>query len=463
MWFLILFSILNAALDNDGFLLKHRLTVAGLPLNMLDALTVLGVVLIVMRVLMPGSRYPAPTHPLIRWTLLFAGFGLVAGLIGNSVKGGSLYQSVMALRNYVTFPLALLYGYMLYSTLSSGRKFVFGYLAAGIGCSLLILFFFTGTAADRGADVVVEQIRATAYIPIYAVIAGAFVLFTIISGKTLMPRLLAVPVAVLCTLGGLATLGRTEWLCLVSGVAFFPFLLTPGRRSKAIGSFVLLLPAFLLALWVGLYVASRTTGRDVGERMYERVLTLLPGVESDDGRPASKAWDTRLPGIKRELEIWSKSPLLGQGFAYHTTIREQSEAAGAAHQHNAYTSALASAGPAGLLMYLVPIIGSAVVGRRMLRRNTDRTSAMMGALGAVAGMIQLVYGACTMSHNTQRGAIACALVCGAVIRARAIEVALLKEYQDYLDPSAANAMGETPLLGFLDESPGVASDGPVMA
>lgn len=459
MWFLILFSFLNAALDNDGFLLKNRLTVAGLPLNLLDALSLLSIVLVVMRLMMPGNRYPAPTHPMLKWTMLFASFGLVAGLIGNSINGGSLYQSVLALRNYVTFPLAVLCGYVLYQTVSSGRAYVLGYLAAGVGCSLLILLFFAGTATEKGADVVVEQIRATAYVSIYAIIAGVFLVYTIIGGLQLWPRLISVPVAALCLIGAIATLGRTEWLCLLVGFVFLPFLLAPGRRAKAIASFTLLVPAFVVALLFGLHLSSQLTGRDMHSKMIDRMLTLIPGLEPDDGRPTSKAWDTRLPGIKRELNLWLKSPLMGQGFAYQTTIREQSESGGAAHQHNAYTSALAGTGPAGLLMYLVPIIGGIVIGRRMVRRNTDRASVLMGAFSAIACVVALAYGGCTMGLNLQRGAIACGLVCGALLRARAIEMALLREYEDYLDPAAAG--DGTSLLPFLDQpSP---SDGSVMA
>lgn len=452
MWFLIIFSFLNAALDNEGFLLKHRLNFAGLPLNTLDALTVLGSVLVVMRILMPGNRYAAPTHNLFVWTMFASLFGLAAGLIGNAVNGGSLYQSVLALRNYATFPLSILYGYMLYQTVRSGRPFLIGYLLAGISCALLILMFFTGTAADRGADVVVEQIRATAYIPIYAIIAGVFLAYSFISGNRVMPSLFAVPLAVLCLLGGIATLGRTEWLCTLAGLVFLPFLLPPGHRTKAVTSFLLLIPVLVAALWFSLHFASQVTGRDMHSTMVNRLYTLIPGLELDDGRPSSKAWDTRLPGIKRELELWLKSPLLGQGFAYQTTIREFTAAAGASHQHNAYTAALAGAGPAALLTFLLPIIGSVVIGRRMVRGNTDRHSIRIGALAAIAGFIQLVYGACTMSHNSQRGAIACGILCGVIMRARAMELALLREYESYLDPSATE-YGATPLLTFAEDEP----------
>jgi hypothetical protein len=188
--------------------------------------------------------------------------------------------------------------------------------------------------------------------------------------------------------------------------------------------FLAAIPLLIGVLIVGTNIASNVTGRNLNERMYNRVMSMLPGQKEAEAR-GSKAWDTRTPAMVQELKIWLGSPVTGDGFAYYRV--KGHEALGITYQHNVFTSALAMAGVPGLLAYLVPLVAIIVVGYRMLRESPDPGMIALGGLGVIAGVYNIVQGMATMAFNVQRPAMAVGFLVGAVLRARAMQLSQPRE------------------------------------
>jgi hypothetical protein len=67
----------------------------------------------------------------------------------------------------------------------------------------------------------------------------------------------------------------------------------------------------------------------------------------------------------------------------------------------------------------------------MVRAQTDRTTVMIGAIGALHGVMCLLYCTVTMYLNQQRPAIPLGLICGLLLRVRQIQSAVAEEYAGY--------------------------------
>jgi len=93
-----------------------------------------------------------------------------------------------------------------------------------------------------------------------------------------------------------------------------------------------------------------------------------------------------------------------------------------------------------------------VVGRRLVMARMDHGSVALGALAALSGVFFIVYGLTTLSFNTLRGAIPLGLICGMVLRCRAMQLTLARQYAGYLPEAQPNAEQWTPQF---DESGGL--------
>lgn len=444
MWFLFLLSILNAALSHAGFLLKHRLKIGGLPLNALDATLILGPVAMAVGAVLNTARYrTAGPHPLLVWTLVVSMLAAAGGVIGGMMIGTPVYQFAVEVRNFLSMPLCILLGYWFLKMPASSGRFVWVYVVAGVAAAGLTLFAFLGRAAELESSQSIDTVRTMEYVSFYAGLAAAVLLFGLLTGNNIMPRWLTVVVGGFCVVGQFAPLTRSEWVACMGALACVILLLPHGRRLRGALGFVLLVPVLAGFLFGGVFLASHVTGRDVGTRMTKRIVSVLPGARGEDVVGRSKAWDTRLPGIIKEFNFWTKSPVIGQGFGY-TVVRGYMSEDDGAFNHNVWTSSLATLGIFGFAAYLLPVLGSIVMGMRMVRDRVDRGSVLVGAIGFTAGVYALLIGAGTMSFNVQRGAMCFGLIFGVVMRARAMQLQLKQEWAGYLD--APDGGSSDPLL-----------------
>src|SRR6478735_917768 len=83
MWLLVILTFMNAALDQKGIILVQRLTIAGLPINIMDGLSALGFVVALVVMFSRRRRSEGiPTHPAFIASMVLGFLALVGGSIG---------------------------------------------------------------------------------------------------------------------------------------------------------------------------------------------------------------------------------------------------------------------------------------------------------------------------------------------------------------------------------------------
>jgi hypothetical protein len=170
-----------------------------------------------------------------------------------------------------------------------------------------------------------------------------------------------------------------------------------------------------------MYVVSSVTGKNFNKLLSDRFATMLPGAQ-DDPRQA-KAWDTRVPAIKKELEMWITNPIFGKGFAAEESLGEEGAIeVGFGFHHNAYTSTLVQTGIFGFAGVVMAVWCPAIIGYKLVRDRWDRTTVIIGSLGVIGGVQQAVLGMATASFNGYREAMLIGLICGVVFRVREIQL-----------------------------------------
>src|SRR4051812_125259 len=108
MWYLVLLTFCNAALDQKGVILDYRINVGPFPINILDGLLALGVIGAFLSLVFVKSRYPTKgAHPAFLATLLLFAIAIGFGLFGGLAHGGKSYNVMNDLRNVASFPLSL--------------------------------------------------------------------------------------------------------------------------------------------------------------------------------------------------------------------------------------------------------------------------------------------------------------------------------------------------------------------
>lgn len=440
MWFLIILSLLNAAIGYRSFLNEYRITVGGLPINVIDGLMALGV-LIAPVYLSKAGRFGR--HPLYLYVMLACFAALLGGVMMgtlNLAQGAiNVRQLITYTRNFVAIPIGVFIGYSLLTSHRAAR--VFPYVAAIAGCvtATMILRYFQGRAEDYGYGSQLGSLRTVDYVTAYAGIAAGLLVASVLLGARMFPWLVALGMAGYCVIGNFATLSRSDWIataaCVMAVYTCLPRERLVLRAAQGVLA-VVVLSGFLL---VGIELTSRATGYNFYDKMATRLRSLLPGEQTG---VKAKAWDTRLYGAVRELEESLKSPLLGRGFAFQDSPA-MADAGERGARHNSWTNAMVETGLVGLTAVSLVVGGCVVVGRRMLKARTDHGSVLMGALGLVTGAYYLVGGLATGAFNNQRAGLHLGLTLGLVLRARVLQLSLLREYEGYLD--FAGEGGELPL------------------
>lgn len=436
MWFLFLLTFLNAIAHNSGFVLRYRITVGGMPVSIFEAL--LGVGLLVALV---ARRNAVPTyrvHPAMTWTLVLFAAGTFAGMLGALISNAELRWMLTGMRNWVVLPISILIGYCLILAPRACTRFSYVQVWAGVATSVVILLFFHSRAAvDTTGDV--NRLRAIAYVSNYAGLAGTLLLFALISNIRMFPAWLTLGMAGFCFIGQFATLTRSDWLATMAGVGAIYVLLPSYRpRGKLIAA-VVGPPLVAAFLWLGLIFASTVAGRDFEAKVINRVYSMLPGQHQG---VTAKAWDTRLEGIQKEMQIWARSPIIGGGFGATDVLRyRRFEIAGYAYRHNAWTSTLAESGIIGFAAISCMVGGMIVAGRRLARDSRDKGYVLIGALGVITGVHYLFHGLATQSFNQMRWGIPLAIVCGVVLRARAMQLTEARLLQEQYYASDAYGAG----------------------
>ena len=435
MWFLAILILFNAWANNADFINTYRLNIFGLPANPIDGLVVLGFLIALIKPQTASFVKTERMHPAVMWMLGLFVLATLGGLIGASYNGATDRQIITGLRNFLAAPAALYLAYFLTNNVHSSRRYLYIVLAAGVVVSFMIVVFFKEKTETRTFGSI-YQVRAIAYISVYAGIAVALLFYSLAAGLRLLPMVIAWGVMGACIVGQFATLSRSDWLACWTALCTAFFLLPKSQRIKSLGRAALAVPVLVVSLIIGMHFGTKVSGKDLFERFKERTLSMLPG---DRPGVKGKAWDTRLPGIKQELRFFASSPLIGGGFAIqHTPQAENAMNPGL--RHNSWSAQLAETGILGFGAFAIMAGSMIVVGRRMVRDRTDQTTVLIGALGVVTAMFFIVHGLATMSFNQIRGGLPMFITAGVVLRTRQVQLQLIRQAQEeqaYLEHAGA--------------------------
>jgi hypothetical protein len=450
MWLLFILTILNAAANNKTVVLQFRFEVMGFPVNIFDVLLTLAAIGFLLQ--RRSTMFRVDRTPRI-YMVLASGLVLTL-LIGSLMAFGneaSVRSKLNQTRNFLTIPLTFLAGYMYLRRPRSGAWLSYFYVLAGVISATMILMYFAGKAeSDEHSLGNINNLRAIDYVSNYAGIASAFLLFCLAAGVNIFPLPITLLLMVFCFAGQMATLSRSDWIAQMAAMTGALLLVPRGKRVRGIVVTLVALPLLFFATWAAVTLVSQTTGADFAGKIMRKFNSLFI---TNDTSIAQTAYGSRLPGIVRELTLWLESPLVGRGFGIQDAdfVRQGQDIM--SYRHCPWTCFLAETGIIGFSMVLTMLIATFVIGRRMIRERVDRGSILMGALGCVTAVYAFFIGLTTMSINNLRGAIWMGIVCGAVMRTRAMQLTTKRFWEAYLPEGAMLAGGEHQLVPLLDEDP----------
>ena len=425
MWFLFLLTVLNAVADESGWAYPLRFDVGSITFSLFLILLAAGLVLSLLSWGKRDEVVADRLHPLFVWTLVLMGLGTAAGCIGWFMNGYGFHKFLgISIRDHIALPVSMFVGYRLVRSWRGAAWFPHAMVAGGVGVAVCILVYFAARADVVHASGNYDTARATVFCSTYAALAGGLLVYSFTSGNHFMPVVVAIVCACVALLGHCATLSRADWIVTALAVITAYWVMPRARRRGRGVLLAVMLVGLFAALWCGAYVASAATGRDLFMTMQARLQSLLPG---DDDSFQRKAWDSRLPGASKELKLYASNILTGAGFGGQEDVATREGLANSEFHHNAWTDTMARSGTFGLLGALAAIVGCAVVGRRMVRDETDRTTMLIGALGAIAGVCFGALGLMTGSFNSLRGGICLGVICGVVFKCRAMQLTALAQ------------------------------------
>jgi O-antigen ligase len=434
-------TILNALANNRDVVLEYRIKIGGLPINGFDILLLVGGLVSLWRA--GKIRTRGTSLSLLFWTITSAYFAAALFSSISALSQGTPARFwVTAARNYLALPASALIGYELLSRSREWRRFVWIVIGAGVSVSFVVFEYFLARGAELSPDDSINFVRTVQYVTNYASLALCVVMFAEMRGLRLMPTWLTFGVAAVCFVGQFATLSRSEWLATTAGVLAIVFLLVSRRRARARRGAMLGLAAIAAGVLITVQGASFVMDRDFGSVLSERFESMLPG-ESQSGGP--KAWESRIPAARAELQLWAEAPVIGRGFGVQERAEDRFGYAFGSWRHNTFTSILAETGIVGIL----PVIGMFgalfVVGRRLALETSNPPSLLVGALGVACGTFYVVLGLSTLSFNQMRFAIPLGMIFGVTMRAggRELEKAAIQAREERL-----RRAGAAPFRGF---------------
>jgi len=430
MWFLGIYTLLNAAIDVKKVQNVFRVSVAGVPLGILEAMVALGIIIALFQGGAQRRKEPTDrTHPMYVVCMITLMIGFIFGAFGTINSDAPPRFKMVFMREFFGMPASIFIGYRMVGYLRHARRLGYILAFAGVIVSIMVMVAF-----DRGAEEYelhnnMNALRTVSFITSYAGTACALLVFSVLSGQRLFRPGVALLIAGFCFIGQLTPLHRSDWLGQATALAVVPFIVPPGRRIRSLFGMFGVSIALVLFLWGALHAASLATGRNFHEAFEKRVMSMLPGDSQSSTAP--KAWATRVPAIIVETQMFLQSPLFGNGFAAEEATGRGAEV-GEGFHHNSWTSTACQTGLPGLTgVFLAVFAGPVIIGYKLIRANTDRASTIIGAAGVVCGVQQTFLGAATAGFNGYRAAMLIGTICGVVLRVREIQLTHMRMAAEY--------------------------------
>jgi hypothetical protein len=353
----------------------------------------------------------------------------VFGVFGMFLHDAPMRFKLVFTREFFGMPAAMFIAYRMTRSFRSAQKFPYALILAGIGVSIMLMAAF-GRGAERYEAVKDHNaLRSVNFVTNYAGVASLLLIYSVLAGLRILRLPWALAIAGFCFVGQLTPLHRSDWVAQAAAIAAIPMCLPAGQRFRQAIRLVVVMTALIASLWVGLFAASAATGRNFHKTFEDRLVSLLPGerLKSTD----QKAWDTRLPAMQAELQIFLASPVVGKGFAIQEASGTGAEV-GYGFHHNAYTSTLAQNGLIGFAGILIAVWGPVFIGLKLIKHaNGNRAALMMGATGIVAGVQQGVLGMATASFNGYRMAMMIGMISGVCFKLRDMQLTAQRLEAEY--------------------------------
>ncbi len=433
----------NSVIYNDNF----RIVIGGMPLNILDGL----LLLCGLASLFPTREpFPIPRKH-IAWSrgMIFLVIAGLVGVVQSMIVFPDLPPRFLLppIRNFILVPACLFIGYR---CLSSPRQFKTAFLivfVSSVGsavASILTQGIATSALATASrADSRIDVLRQTALDVSgdAGLLAMCVILFAMAAHLQLFRPVFRYGLMTVCAAGMFLIPHRSSWLLCVLVCAYAGFIMWPRDLARKLFTTT---TSFILLVVVGvalLIVAQSQTDRDFMKWTGDRLASLLPG--EGDSAHSSKAWDTRMPAMLMELELFAGDPVLGRGFAAQEWNAIE-VGQGASFRHTPWISTLCETGLLGFAGFLFVIVGLAVVGTRMARDNLDRWYSLLGAFGASWGVFCILVGFMTLSWNSPRQAITLGLLAGLIFRARDLALASQQQQLPLQYAMAGSQYGTVP-------------------
>ncbi len=354
--------------------LGYRLYPAGLPLSMIDGVTLLTMIFVML--------FPGKTTPIDRtkrnyiWPVLALwGITLTAsGLIGL-INGADTYLLLQPMKWYLKMPMGMLCGYFAVRNLKSARRLIkFMCLLSCILCVLILLTF-----ASRGQTYAVtgayRDLQSRDYYPRLAATIAIFLIYTAAVNPRFIPRPIAVLVLTMSIIAVGAELWRTAIIALILSTVLVVIIIPKDYRGRAWRSLFTSGKWIVAAVVLGAVLSQTVLGIDIAGILLKRFRSLGEREASAMGR-----W----VGAFGELRIWLGSTVIfGAGYG---VVRQMwyGEAAAGVMGHNAITTTLARSGLMGLLALLYPFFVAFRIGRKMIRQMDANIKAVGTLVLAVA-------------------------------------------------------------------------------
>jgi hypothetical protein len=449
MWFLTIINIFNGFANNHTLVLTSRFRLGEFPISIIDIFLFVGLLLVLLR-MHGGSRFATDKTPAsLSVELVLLGIACVFGVVGALVNRTEARDLLVEFRHLVAMPISILIGYHFLLTPKSAPRLVYVMVFSGVACAVAQLWHFANTASNIGAYETLNNLRTVEYVSCYAGVAAAIILYSMLSGVRLFPLFIGLPLLVVCLVGAAAPLSRSDWISTACVVVAMYFIMPARRRGMRILVGLISLPALLLSVLLVMKIISATSDRNIEAAVISRFEALFPSAEARNDR----AWDSRLPSATKELQLWSESPITGRGFAIQAAV-ERALGHNEGFHHIVWTAELAETGIVGFIAMLLVVLIPIRVGARLVKDKFDRGSVLIGAAGVAMGVYNLLLATTTMSINTSRGAIPIGIMCGAVLRCRAMQQTNRRIWEGYTSEDAEEfQLSEAQMEGFVEVAP----------
>jgi hypothetical protein len=439
MWMLILITLLNMTADNNAFVLTYRTTIGGFPVNVFDGLIILAVAISFVSLL---GRFQADcVHPLLKWILGASAITLIGASIVAASNHAMERYFLMVLRNFLTLPAAVYLGYAAMKRPSFARWFTYALVVGSLASAVLVIH----NAGSAGEDIEFgrsfDLLRNTSLGGDAGCYATALAIFALASGAKIFNLPVRILLVIIGVVGAVFLPHRSTWLTFAIVWSLSAFFLAKVRFSRVLVTGLLGAVLIGSVATAGVFAYSQATGKDFTGWVQKRLVSMLPGEHEG---VQHHAWDTRLPGTIRELEIFAHEPLFGGGFSISDTDIQTHQ--DIAYRHNTWTSFLAETGIVGFSAAVMIVFGTIILGRRMVRDATDRDSVMLGAICAAIGIYYLFAGLMSLTFNVQRHALDLGVACGVVLRCRAMQLTNKRLHAEEASYEWANAQPYPPLV-----------------